>query len=90
MIIKAASAAAVSSKNIIAHVHKNYADNVAKVSSSWKGGISEAYKNFNRNVKSGMTSTLYKYGSLGSMLDSLEKSIKRAEEDEARRAAMRR
>ena len=89
MTVKPASLDALNAKNAIANANKQHADNVAKVSSSWKGGISDAYRNFSRNVRNGMTTTLTKYGNLGPTMDSLEKLIKRADDENARKAAMK-
>ena len=75
-------------KNAIANVNKAYADNVASVSSAWKGGASEAYRNFSRIKKNNINAMLSKYDSLGSRLDSLARSEKRAEDEQARKAAM--
>ena len=51
MAVGNTAADARSSKNAISNANKPYTNNVASVSTAWKGEISEAYKNFNRGIK---------------------------------------
>ena len=88
MAIGNTAANARNSKNVISNANKPYVNSVTSVSSAWKGEIGEAYKNFNRGIKSSINKTISKFDSLGSKLEELDRSVNKAEKAEARNAAM--
>ena len=65
---------------------KNYYTR-AEASCGWKGEASEAFRNLDRRVMNRVSGLINGYSRLGTKLDSLENAVKRAESEEARKAA---
>ena len=85
MIIGNMTSVVSKAKNAISNTNKSFANHMNLLSSTWIGEISDAYKNLYRRFTSRMGTTLNYYNSLGSKIDSLEQSIKRADDEEARK-----
>ena len=85
MTIKQASQEAQIAKEKISNFRNIYTN--AESSSGWKGDISAAFRNMNRRVMNRVSGVTSKYSGVSSKLSNLENTARRADADEARKAA---
>jgi uncharacterized protein YukE len=87
--IKNTASTAKSSRGVAISKNNPYDRGASSLSITWKGEVSEAFKEATRRVKSQMTSVINEYDSLNTKLTKLSSSVKRAENEEKKKAAVK-
>jgi uncharacterized protein YukE len=73
-------------KDKITDISRPYDRKAASVTADWQGDTGSAYKSFYRNAERARSNLVSKYEKLAKELDDLEKSVKKAKEDEAKKS----